>query len=334
MVWKPKERELTREEAIEAARKLLAPNWYHASPLFMAGPSPEGIKIFPLDEVFSRGRWLIALLDPFTPSGTLALRHLKVLHARHIPHELGTIVICRSPHEYARERLVMESMFERKGIRFPVCLDPDGNLHAGFGASDPGGIHFRIYDKGVCVGSRTEAGISVAVEREAQQFLRQGDIGLALRPLLADQGVRLIDERKLDLARDAGSGGAGFRSIGESWRVEGGRRLACGPDCALELEVAPVELHLLAGIAARAGPLQRVRVSVEGAPVLPEIRGESLNEEDDGQTCASIRHARVVQLLLGEESPGAATRRVRLEFPNASAENPFAVQTLFQVCGV
>ena len=333
MVWKPKERELTREEAIEAARKLFAPNWYHSAPLFMAGPSTEGTRIFPLDEVFSRGRWLIALLDPFSPSGVIALRHLKALHARHSPHELGTIVVCRSPHDFARERLVMESLLERKGIRFPVCLDGDGTLHAGFGATDLSKNHFRIYDKEVCVHARDEVGISSSVELDAQHFLREKDSGLALRPVLETHGVRLIREQKIDLSKVFDGPSSFVRSIGESWRLENGRRLACGADCALELESPLVELHLLAGIAARAGALQRIRVSVDGAPVFSEMRGESLNEEDDGQTSASVRHAHVVQLLLGGDSPSVSRRRIRIEFPNASVENPFVLQSLFQVTG-
>ena len=331
MVWKPKERELTREEAIEAAKKLYAPNWYHSVPLFMAGPAADVMRIFPLDDLFSKGRWLIALVDPFSPSGVIALRHLKNLHARHSPHEMSTLVVCRSPHEFARERLVMESLLERKGIRFPVCLDGDGTLHAGFGATDLGSNHFRIYDRETCVHASAFVGISSSVEHESQGFLREKDVGLALRPVLESQGVRLIREQKIDLAKALDGSASVVRSIGESWRLENGRRLACGADCALELDCPPAEVHLLAGIAARAGALQRIRVSIDGTPVFSEIRGESLSEEDDGQTSASVRHARVVQLLLGGEGLSASHRKLRIEFPNASAENPFVVQSLFLV---
>ena len=50
MVWKPREKELTAEEAIEQAAKELAPFWYGCSPL-LAGILEDGIFLtLPLSE--------------------------------------------------------------------------------------------------------------------------------------------------------------------------------------------------------------------------------------------------------------------------------------------
>lgn len=330
MVWKPKERELTREEAIDEAKKVLAPFWYNSGPLFMASPTSEGMRVFPIEDSFASGRWLVALIDPFTPMGVMALRHLKVLHSRHVPHDLSTVVIFRSGHEFARDRSTLESMLEREGIRFPCCLDSDGALHAGFSAQNLAESHFRLYDRSLCRISFSSAGLRPELELQIQGILREKDTGLALRPILQGADIKLISESMHELGGDS-QGTEKVNFTGSGWIIEPRRRLAQSAECALEFEVTSGEVYFLVGPVGRSISTIKIPVSINGAPAYPEHRGENLQEDDDGRTVLVLKQARLLAALNLPLPTSTRTHRVRLEFPQATAENPIAIYSFFVV---
>ncbi len=327
MVWKPKERELTREEALEEARVALAPFWYHSKPLFMGSPTPEGIKIFPIENPFAEESWFVALLDPFSPIGTQALRYAKKLTERHFPHRLDSVLIFRSPHEFARDRTTIEALLEREKIRIATCLDSDGTLHSGFSVSDLEGVSYRVLDRGECKISEVGYAAPPQLERGIQEFLRHRDPGLALRPLLETSSWQGSSSQSKVSFPSGPSSVSGLQFSG-SWRDERGRRVASGDDAAFEISVIPGRIHLLAESLGKNHLAAEIRVQINGGPVYQELRGLDLEEADAGRTAALVRYASLLELLKASEKSTSSLWNLRIEFPHAQ-EVPVAIYSLF-----
>jgi len=309
MVWKPKERELTREEAIEEAKKVLAPFWYGSKPLVMASFVGKDVRIFPIDDAFSKGSWMVALLDPFSPSGLGALRYINQMHRRHHPHDLNTCVVLRSPYEFARDRDQLQVLLEELGISYPVVLDADGQLHRGFEVSQWEGVSYRLYHAGECRVKADAAVVPEEWETEIQAFLRSRDPGLAVRPVL--------DTREFDLkvqSISVQSALKNFRTLNVSgeWRDEGSGVFSVDPQSALEFEIPARRAFLLVEKKGKPSTTALVKVSLAGIPVFAEDRGVSLIELDDGQTAIHFKRARLFELLQRNDS-ASGPRKLRLE---------------------
>src|SRR5581483_9150852 len=95
MVWKPKEKELTPEEAVAAAKKELAPFWHGSPPLLAGVLSPQGVTAHPLDPAFGAKSWLLFFLDPTDAAGESAFSYARELHRRYHQHNVGCLLVFR-----------------------------------------------------------------------------------------------------------------------------------------------------------------------------------------------------------------------------------------------
>jgi hypothetical protein len=309
MVWKPKERELTREEAIEEARKALAPFWYSSPPLFMASLVDSQVRIFPIDAAFEQKSWMVALLDPFSPQGVSALKFISQMHQRHTAHGLSTCVIFRSTYPFARDRDQLQAFLEDLRLPFPVTLDPDGQLHRGFEVSQPIGVSYRLYHAGVCQ-AKAEADVAPpSWESELQNFLRAQDPGLALRPAV-DATEYDIKMQGITLKGGVASSPA-LRVLGK-WEEDRQGGFSLDPHSALELDLMDGDVFVLADKQGKTNLSGVIHVTLNGMSVVPEDRGESLVELEDGETGVKVKRARLFHLIQVNE-PKAGLQRLRLE---------------------
>src|SRR5690349_8284099 len=104
MVWKPKEKELSRDEAIELARKELAPHWVGGPPLLAAVRAGNQATVVPLDPGFHKQAWLIYFIDLTDYHRTRVLEHIQKFQHRYGDFTLRTLMIAKGtfPHVWAQ----------------------------------------------------------------------------------------------------------------------------------------------------------------------------------------------------------------------------------------
>jgi hypothetical protein len=168
------------------------------------------------------------------------------------------------------------------------------------------------------------AGVTSDLEREIQSILREKDAGLALRPILEGGEVRLVSESPL-LLGDETQSSRKITFLGSGWRGGPQRRVAQAGDCSMEFEVTQGQLYLVAEPQGRGASAGKIQVTVNGAPVYSEHRGESIQEDDDGRTVLLMRTARLMFALNLPAPTTARGYRIRMDFPQASSESGVAV---------
>ena len=183
MIWKPKEKDLTPEEAVVIAKKELTPFWFGSPPL-LAGIEHEGRSlIVPLNKEFIKKGWMIFLIDPTDFAGESAMLYAKEWYRRYNLNNLGFIIVLVPSYDYLRRPESIKKLIEREQISFPLVLDAQGALaHALSATTLPkivlldGGRVVQAYDGGEEFNE---------IEHHLQKFLRSTDPGLALLPLFA-----------------------------------------------------------------------------------------------------------------------------------------------------
>jgi hypothetical protein len=313
MVWKPKERELTREEAIEEARKTLAPYWYNSKPLFMASFLEQQVRIFPIDESFAQESWMIAFLDPFSPSGLTALKYIKTLHERHAPHQVNTCVVLRSPFGFARDRTQLEAFLDGEALRFPVVFDSDGQIHRGFQTQDLEAVNYCLYDAGLCQAKADGRVAPEGWEKEIQGFLRNRDPGLSLRPLLDSQSYHVnVRSQELSLKQVTNKSIKNLQWQGE-WTEDGQGLLSKDPHSGLDITTASSRVYLLVERKGKPSVPLQINVSVNGVPVIQELRGSAIVEDDYGRTSVPVKSGQVCEILARESEGEHKLEQLRIE---------------------
>jgi hypothetical protein len=205
MSWKKKERELSQEEAIELARKELEPYWLGSKPLLAAVKPGQGAEVqaFPLDPIFVKNRWLIALLDPTTFSGETTLFYLREFFRRYADHDLSFLLLCRSVYSYLREKKPIENMMRSYRFTFPAAIDHDGAMSRALGAK--GFPRILLSTGGQFVVEREGLDWMSDFESEIQKFLRSTDPGLPLLPIFQPSEVLQKDTHRLEFGKGRGA---------------------------------------------------------------------------------------------------------------------------------
>ncbi len=180
MIWKPKEKELSEEEAISLAKKDLMPYWYKSTPLVTGIRTNGRTILLPLDSEFSKKAWIAILVDPTDFSGELAITYACEWQRRFHNLPVGMLMVLISPYEYLRESQAISHLIDKFQVKFPVVHDFDGALAEA--------LRLKTLPKIVLVNSSSYAIEHEGrdwvdqVETEIQNFLRSTDPGLALLP--------------------------------------------------------------------------------------------------------------------------------------------------------
>ena len=339
MIWKPKEKELTPEEAVERAKKELSPYWFGSPPLLAAvRMGPDKVSAFPLEASFGKQSWLMFFIDPTDFSGDVMIQCAREFHRRYHTHQLGFLIIYRPQYSYMRGRDSLEQIKIRHQLPFPIVVDADETLLAAFGATTLPKI--LLFTEGKTLLQAEGPSWMADFEIEIQKFLRSRDPGLPLLPEMEAQPTFFKDVSRLDFGRDRG---AAFPKPGFSTQVKGfwvgnfpdigktkpevgqvilsgnwiqdGDRIATQDSKARLDFVSPGSgVSIVAQALPPAEDLGKIVVEVEGIPAYDAFCGGDLGFDDEGSSTLRPEKPQLYHLL---ESLPSKNRWVTLRFPHA-----------------
>lgn len=197
MAWKPKEKELTREEAIALAKKELSRYWFGSTPLFAAIEKEGQRSLRPLDKKFEDGRWMVFVADPTHFSFDVCIPYIHEFHHRFHLNDLSFLVVLRSEFEFMRTERFISSLQRRYHWSFPVAVDAEGLITQTFGIKSWPFV--MVSDRSQMVLEAQGLKELAALEPGLHGFLRQADPGLPLQSPFQLQEKLADDLRSFNL---------------------------------------------------------------------------------------------------------------------------------------
>lgn len=186
MAWKPKEKTLSKEEALSLARQQLAPYWFGSPPL-IGGARKKGVShVFPLDDNFFSKSWLMFFVDPTTFTGETAFRYATEWKKRYQAFNFDVLVIFCSNYSYFSDPIILKRLYEKTNFPFPVVIDFDHTLASSFDISILPTI--VLHNESKIMIRETGVDSLSGLELEIQKYLRKEDPGLSLLPVFQPKG--------------------------------------------------------------------------------------------------------------------------------------------------
>lgn len=338
MAWKPKEKELTPEEAIAAAKKDLAPFWTGSSPL-IAGVRNQGKALaYPLDKAFHEVPWLLFFLDPTEFSGLMTLQYAKEFYRRYQPNGLGMILIYRPTYPYMADGKFTERFVKNYQFSFPVVLDHDGLLHEAFTAQELPKV--VLVEKGVTIFERAGKTWTRETEKLLQQFLRKTDPGLPLLTQYFPADSLPVDVMKFEFGGKKATPGifgtSGFIKtnppgtatlfkaerpkkmnpgelvISGSWIQNEDLIATEDPEAFIAFRSPGKIVSLIGQAFAKTSEPAKVVIEVDGIPAFDVFGGEDLQFDDEGNSFVKLERPSLYHPL--SKLP-EANREITLRFP-------------------
>src|SRR3989344_2146424 len=132
-----KERELTKEEALNQAREQMKPYWFFTSPLFAPTilPTPTGgdtTAIFALEPDFNAKNWLLFFADPTLFSADILPLFIKEWNRRYINNNINSLIIISFPFKNFQASRYVDEWLKRWQIRLPTVLDFDFQIRESY----------------------------------------------------------------------------------------------------------------------------------------------------------------------------------------------------------
>ncbi len=341
MAWKPKEKELTLEEAIALAKKELAPFW-HGSPPLIAAVQGRGTSAFPLDPEFTKKSWFIVFLDPTNFEGEASARTAREFARRYEPENLHFLAVLHPSFHFITERHWVEAALKRLQISFPAVVDTNGLLESSFG--DGPLPRVVLWTSGKPVLSSSGQDWITRVEGDLQAFLRSRDPGLPLLPVREthENCFRAILSKHLGRGKGSTTPRFGFSRPGQSgfsttlfptrepaildslgkgeiaitgkWIQDEERIATSDPSATLGFICPASRFSILAQSLANVSERNKIGIELNHQPALDIFRGDDLEFDEDGSSMVVVDSPRLFHALanLGEKE-----RRVLLRFPSA-----------------
>jgi len=331
MVWKPKERELTKEEAVVQAKKEYAPFWLGMRPLFVAARSAAGQlpQLFPLDDKFKKENWLILFCDPFSFEGNTSLIFFQEWKKRYSDLGIQFIIIFSTTIALEKDaKKAMDTVFLKYYSNIPVVYDFDQSFMELFEVQQ--GSRFVLFSEGKLFFSRHEkqplASWYGVIEKEVQAFLRKQDSGLALLPEYR------ITESVVQSQKVSTLSSALFKSKNGTWKRDG--KFIDHPDCVevhengstITFKSKATCLAIVVRVIGKSGMAPRGLVEVDGRSVFDRYGDRDLQFDDSGNSFFQVAQAGL--LRLAKELP-AQEHEVVLTFPTAGSA-PFIIYRILE----
>lgn len=293
--WKPKEKQLTPEEAVALARKELAPFWANSEPLIAAVRGEGGgVTVHPLDRSFAERAWLLFFADVTAYEGECLLQYARDWHKRYACHDLGFLLVVRPSYGFMETARAIAPLLSRAAPPFGIVLDQGGLLTEAFGAGGANMPKVTLFQAGKCVFERVGKSWHVDTELGVQRFLRASDPGLPL-PLPFDPPENAVVTRgALELGGAKLPGGIQLRG---KWAREAGRIVAQDAAATFSFRSPAARVSLIAQGASLADEPSRIRVELEGVPVFDAAAGQDLAFGDDGGSDIKIIEPKLYHAL-------------------------------------
>ncbi len=226
MAWKKKEKPLTPEEAVEHARKELAPYWFGVEPMFAAvqDPATGRVTAHPLEKTFFASPKLIFFFDPLTHSGAQAMIYAREWRSRFRSLGLEFLLAIRPSFSFVRERSFIHKYLQSEQMEVPAVIDHDGKLFQAFGVDENSLPKVILLNAGKVELTGDGKSCCKGFEEKLHQFLRRSDPGLSLAPVFdpAAAGIHYsVDSGTIDLGARSGTKfpAPGFQVTEKGFRV-------------------------------------------------------------------------------------------------------------------
>lgn len=311
MAWKPKEKPLTPEEAVELARKDVAPYWLTGEPLLAGVRGPDGrASVHALDKSFDQRAWLVLFGDLTDFSGETVLAYVREWHRRYSPHNLGLLLVVRPTYSFLSSLQGLYPILKKNLEVFPVVLDHEGLISEAFGVVAGGLPAAKLLHQRKLLVSRAGKDWLEGTEREIQGFLRLSDPGLPLAPSYTHPGAKSAAIANAEL---------GSRNRSPLFKIDGNvsneieRVVIRDPAATIRFRSPSARVSIVAQSALSAQETTRMRVELAGDTVFDAAVASDLTFGDEG---AEVRlgEARLYHVL--QALPERA-REIVLRFPDA-----------------
>jgi hypothetical protein len=300
--WRPKEKELTPEEAIKFAKKERAPYWMVSEPLF-AGVDGTLIALDPITE---KSDWVIFVTDPTLPSSMRDFAFLHELIQRYQDHDIKFLYVLLPRYPFLKEREKVEEMMRKLNLQLPVCIDSTGELSQALGVTPETKNHPRVVmlSRRAMIHQWSGRSWKVGLEKSVQEFLRKKDPGLPLSPVLSVTDKMIEEKERYDFGRMNSKRMGGLRGVPKGhFNHEDERVLINDPSAEIKFRAQGQELSLFAGPQVKATLYCKIQVELDGVPVPGTFSGTDLAADDDGGVSAKVDGERFYHLLSGLREP-------------------------------
>lgn len=331
MAWKRKEKELSPEEAIAAAKADAAPFWAGLPPQFTVVDSPAGIQLFPLEPKFADQTWLLAFLDLTDVMGENMAIFLKEWRRRYAAFDIQTLLVLEAPGVYAQDKKLTAELLQDLELPNHYVVDQNQKIARGFGLKTSSG--FLFYRGGRVHFSSSTVDEFPAFEQSLQTLLRIADPGLPLFPIFRPQptfqrtitGIEFSAQSSFkplivtDPATTAGELRARLHPgeialIGQWTRDQ--EKIQTSDSKARLVFLSPTpEIHVLAASLTKLIENGKVMIEVNETPPYQAYMGDHLSTDEHGQAYIPVRKFGLFKAIRAlPEGP----RLIEMRFPTAS----------------
>lgn len=318
MIWKPKEKELTREEIIILASKELERYWFGCLPQIMGVRKDDHYTPYPLDPKFLKTPWLIFFLDPTEYAYESVLIYAKEWNRRFTSLSVSFLLVITSQYDFFKSEEFIKKFSEENTTPFPTVFDTQNTLKKSFQIqSDLPTV--LLFDKMKILFKYEGQEWVHKIEPELHQFLRMNDPGLALLPyyqpikekiILNQESLRFNNKKDIKNLTS-------FIQLKGAWEITENFIIPKDSSTTLEFESPAPFVALIAQPLTSPTPKNPIEILVEinGEPVYDSIAGSSLILDESGQTRVHISYPKLYPIL--QDLP-LKERRGVLRFPSAN----------------
>lgn len=306
MVWKPKEKELTKEEAIALAKQELTPYWSNRTPFLAATTTDDGSSLYGLDPIFEKQDWTIFFIDPMTTGVEKQLIYFSELQKRYSEYDIGFLVMLLNKFNFIKKEFFIQNLCEKYRIEYPLVVDHDGGMQKALGLIEFPVVYF--FQNSKLIWSISGEEIFENLEDRLQKLLRKKDPGLPLSPLFVFEQSMPKQIAFYDFGKKGGDIWAKKRSdvsskkifLSGKWSQDDEKIFTSDPKAQLIIQTQGVGASLIVESLSseRVLPAQ-VIVELNGAPVLEIFSGEDLESTDGAASVLKVMDGGMYQILSG-----------------------------------
>lgn len=318
MVWKPKEKELTPQQAIDLTKRELAPRWVDSPPLvaMLKSPQTQQYGIYPLDPFFPTRAWVFIFIDPFSFSAESYYWFIREWHTRYSIMGLDFLAVFSSEIPI-QGGLKGKSPLSKKGSGIiPLVHDADqGFAHALEKKTkayavllSQGKTHFKVESQ------KTDAHWFQEVEKEIQRFLRSDhNPGLPLLSVIKTHQSISHETRQWFF-----SGAQPLPKeieINQPYQLEADHLLIHQAKTTITFKTNDSHIAFVARVAQVDPQPTRVIVEMDRKPVFDSVSGKDIAFDESGYSYVSVSDVGFYQITKGGTEH--KERSVSLHFPHA-----------------
>ena len=310
MPWKPKEKELSIEQALKEAKSEAYPYWNFILPQFVAVQDQSHYSLYPLDPTFGEKFWMLLIVEPSCFHTRPFLSFFEEYTGRYRTIDMGFLIIFRNTDSSLLAPELFARYLQERGLKYPCVLDYNGFMSQCFNLHTKNKSGFFIYSEGKILFESTQLELLPQFESKLQHHLRSKDPGLPLAACFVPQTQWVND--KLILTPESKSEILQFHGI---WEIKDSGWFTRDPQARLQFHTPHLFVSFFCGIESKPSEENsKIQLEILESPVLDLFAGKDLTYDDEGHSTLRIRNNNLYELLK-ELSPDQ--RSVVVRFPQA-----------------